>query len=193
MPMTDKHLADSHLRGGSHLDAAIDRAVREMMSVEPRADLRQRVMAELLEEPARATLWPRLAFGSAALAAAVLIALMLVNRPADPPVDQTIAGAQPPASAPDATGPATGNAPKGIAGGPAIVVGPKPQIGARGPVIGGRPVIEDRPVQAASIDTTELIVIEPMAPVERLKPIEPIVFSPIALAPIEITPLTPPR
>lgn len=189
--MTHKHLA------GSHLDAAIDRAVREMMSVEPRADLRQRVMAELVEEPARATWWPRLAFGSAALAAAVIIVLMLVNRPADRPVDRTIAQTQPPASAPDttgkATGPATGNAPKSIAGGPALVDGPKPRIVAPRPVIGGRPVIEDRPVQAASIDTTELSAIEPMAPVERLKSIEPIVLSPIALAPIEIRPLTPPR
>ena len=69
MRMTDKHLGDSHLRADSHLDAAIDRAVREMMSVEPRADLRQRVLAELVEEPTRAALWPRFAFGSAALAA----------------------------------------------------------------------------------------------------------------------------
>ena len=198
MPMTDKHLADSQLRAGSPLDAAIDRAVREIMSVEPRADLRHRVMAEIVEEPRHATLWPRLAFGSAALAAAVVIVLMLVNRPADRPVEQTAAGTRPPAAATErtgeATGPATGAAtPKVVAGGQAIVPGPKPQTGARRPVIEGRPVIQDRPIQAASIDTTELIVIEPRAPVERLKPIEPIGFTPITLAPIEIAPLRPPR
>jgi hypothetical protein len=191
MPMTDKHLADSHLRAGSHLDAAIDRAVREMMRVEPRADLRERVMAELVEEPARATWWPRLAFGSAALAAAVLIVLMLVNRPVDRPVDRTIAQTQPPPSAPartgETTGPATGTEPTIIAGGRTVVAGRKPRTVPR------TPVIEDRLVQAASIDTTELVAIEPMAPVERLKPIEPIAFVPIAIAPIEIRPLTPPR
>jgi hypothetical protein len=190
MPMTDKHLGDSHLRAGSHLDAAIDRAVREMMSVEPRADLRQRVMAELVEKPSRAALWPRFAFGSAALAAAAIVVLMLVNRPADPPVDQTSASTQPataPGSTGEATGPATGTAPKVVARGPAIVNRGKPRT------VAPRPVIEDRPVQAASIDTTEVIVIEPVGPVERLKPIEPIALSPIVLAPIEITPLRPPR
>ena len=87
MPMTDKHAATA-----SHLDAAIDRAVREMMSVEPRADLRERVLAELVGEPARAALWPRLAFGSAAVAVAAVVLLMIVNRPPDQPVDRTIAG-----------------------------------------------------------------------------------------------------
>jgi hypothetical protein len=182
--MTHKHLADSHL------DAEIDRAVREMMNVEPRADLRARVVAEILDQPARAIWWPRLALGSAALAAAALILLVFVNRPPDQPVDQTNARTQPataPGSPGEATGPATETAPKVVARGPAIVDRAKPRT------VAPRPAIEDRPVQAASIDTTELIVIEPLAPVERLKPIEPIALSPLALAPIEFTPLRPPR
>jgi hypothetical protein len=198
--MTDRHPDDSHL------DAAIDRAVREMMSVEPRADLRQRVMAELAEEPARTTLWPRLAFGSAALAVLVVLMFLFIKRPTDRAVEQTIVGSQPPASAPGstrgATGPATGTAPKTADSGPVRVDGSPVRTGAR------RAIGEDRPVQAASIDMAEPIAIEPMASVERLKPIDRIGFSsleapevsateisikPITIERIEITRLTPPR
>ncbi len=91
-------------RDDSHLDAAIDRAVRDLMSVEPRAGLRERVLAELTGEPARAAWWPRLALGSAAVAAAAVVLLMIVNRPPEQPVDRTIAGATPPAATPGNTG-----------------------------------------------------------------------------------------
>jgi hypothetical protein len=189
--MTDNH------RDDSHLDAAIDRAVRDMMRAEPRADLRQRVLAELAGEPARAAWWSRLAFGSAAVAVAVVILLMVVNRRAERPVDETIVGAVPPASVPGNTGPSaelSGAAP------PGRVDGPRARTFAR------RPVVEDRPVQAASIDTVEAIGIEPMTPVERLKPIDPIGIAtlgaplvpesgitPITIERIEITPLSPRR
>jgi len=198
--MTDKHLADSLL------DAAIDRAVREMMSVEPRADLRRRVLAELAGEPARAALWPRLAFGSAALAVVAIFVFMFVNRPTDPAVEQAIVRSQPPAVAPGNTAgarePGTGTAPKTAGRAPDRAEEPPARTVAR------RPVVENRPVQAASLDTAEPIAIEPMASVERLKPIDPIGIAnldapevpaaetsikPITIEPIEITRLTPPR
>jgi hypothetical protein len=201
--MTDRHPDDSHL------DAAIDRAVREMMSVEPRADLRQRVMAELAEEPARTTLWPRLAFGSAALAVLLVLMFLFVKRPPDRAVEQTIVRSQSPASAPGstrgATGPATGTAPKTADSGPPHATGPLAGTFTRRP---GVPVGDERQVQAASIDTDEPIGIEPMTPVERLAPIDPIGIAPleaatvstleisikpITIARIEIRPLTPPR
>ena len=46
--MTDRSLGDSEL------DAAIDRAVRDLMGAEPRADLRERVLSELAARPS----WP---------------------------------------------------------------------------------------------------------------------------------------
>jgi hypothetical protein len=208
MRMTDKQLGDSHLRADSHLDAAIDRAVREMMSVEPRADLRQRVLAELVEEPTRATLWPRLAFGSAALALLIVFMFVFARRPVDRGGEPTIVQSQPPASVPGnprgATGPAAETAPKS-AGRESRGTDRLP---TRAVARSRRPGAEDRQIQAASIDTGEAIAIEPLTPVESLTTIDPIgiakldtpqastseiALKPITIEPIEITPLTPPR
>ena len=89
--MADRPLAETQL------DEAIDRAVREMMNVEPRADLRVRVLAELGGPPARVSLWPRFAFGSMALAAAILAFFLFAKRPTDRAVEHSVAGARPPA------------------------------------------------------------------------------------------------
>jgi hypothetical protein len=185
-------------RGDSRLDAAIDRAVRDLMSVEPRAGLRERVLAELTGEPARAAWWPRLALGSAAVAVAVVVLLMIANRPAERPhVDRPIAGAVTPEAEP------------GNTGSPPEPDKPTLPMRAGAPSVrtpAQRPVVEDRLVQAASIEASEPIAIEPMAAVERLAPIDPIRIArletpagldisikPITIARIEITPLTPQR
>jgi hypothetical protein len=193
--MTDSYSDDSHL------DAAIDRAVRELMSAEPRTDLRERVLAELRGTPARAALWPRFAFGSAALAVATVAMLVLVDRPADRPVER-VAVARPPAESPR----------REPAAPPLTVPAPADRTPVRGDVPKalrtpqGRAA--DRLVQAASIDPGEAIGIEPMAPIEPLTPIEPIriarleapqvsappiTIAPISISPIDITPLTPRR
>ena len=65
----------------SRLDIAIDRAVRQMMRVDPPAGLRGRVMRRL-ESPAARTFVPQFAFAGAALAA-VLIAIVMM-RPGAP-------------------------------------------------------------------------------------------------------------
>ena len=184
-------------RDDSHLDAAIDRAVRDLMSVEPRAGLRERVLAELTGEPARAAWWPRLALGSAAVAVAAVVLLMIVNRPPEQPVDRTIAGATPRAATPGNTG-ETAKPPGATP--PVHVDAPRAQAARQ------RPVVEDRLVQAASIAANEPIAIEPMTAVEPLAPIDPIRIArletpvgldnsikPITIARIEITPLTPQR
>lgn len=200
MRMTDKRLEESLL------DAAIDRAVREMTNVEPRDDLRRRVLADLAGQPARAPLWPRLAFGSVALAVVAVFVFMFVNRPTDPAVEQAIVRSQPPAVAPGSAArarqPATGTAPMAADRTRGRGVDPKAGTVAR------RPVAEDRRVQAASIDTAEPIAIEPMTPVEQLTPVDPIGIAkleaprvstseisirPLTIERIEITPLTPPR
>jgi hypothetical protein len=186
--MTDNRRADSHL------DAAIDRAVRDLMSVEPLGGLRERVLAELTGGPARAAWWPRLALGSAAVAAAIVLVMLMVNRPAErPAADRTLAGAVTPAAEPRNTG----NPPEPDK--------PTPPVREGGPPVrtsAQRTVVEDRLVQAASIDANEPIAIEPMTAVERLAPIDPIRIArletpagadikPITIARIEITPLTP--
>jgi hypothetical protein len=191
-------------RDDSLLDAAIDRAVRDMMSAEPRADLRTRVMAELAGEPPRSAWWPRLAVASAALVVAIVALLTFVNRPTDRPVDQTIVSA-PPASVPSNQGggtrPSAGATP--AAEGEAILT-----RHPRTTAVAGRDVAEGRPIEAASIDPVDALGIEPLTTVERLRPLEPIgiarleaplVVPPaisiplITIEPIEITPLTPPR
>jgi hypothetical protein len=198
-------MANSY-RDGSHLDAAIDRAVREMMSAEPRADLRERVLSELQDAPARTTLWPRLAFGSAALAVTVVAMLVLVDRPADRPVEQVAVSTSPAAESPrlghvDPPAPArTASAPldrgRIRSDGPESAPTPRGRAGT------------DRPIQAASIGAAESVAIAPMIPLARLDPIEPIALSrldashipapivdikPIAIEHIEIAPLTPQR
>ncbi len=84
-----------------HLDDAIDRAVREMMSGEPASDLRQRVLDTITRPRRRAIAWSALAYGSAALAAIVLLVVSLVTRRPDVPETRvagttTVAPARPP-------------------------------------------------------------------------------------------------
>lgn len=60
-------------------DRAIDRAVREIMSAEPGAGFRHRVMRRLSEPEPRP--WPRMRHGLSAAAIAVLLALAIWTRP----------------------------------------------------------------------------------------------------------------
>jgi hypothetical protein len=197
-------MANSY-RDDSHLDAAIDRAVREMMSAEPRADLRERVLSELQDTPARTPHWPRLAFGSAALAVAVVATVVLVDRLPDRPVERVAISTSPATESPR-QGPVN-PAPARRASAP-VDRGRTRSDGPDGaPTPHGRTAIT-RPIQAASIDAAESIAIAPMMPLARLAPVEPIALSrldashipvpiidikPIAIEPIEIAPLTPLR
>jgi hypothetical protein len=67
------------------LDAAIDRAVRSIMSAEPRAGLRQRVLSQIHEAPRRTFPVLRLAIAGGTIAAVALaVALRVANRPIVP-------------------------------------------------------------------------------------------------------------
>jgi hypothetical protein len=70
---------------GSRLDAAIDRAVRQILSTDPPEGLRRRVLARLDAPPAPAAWWPRL--GLAAAGVAALILAMVYVQPADSPIE----------------------------------------------------------------------------------------------------------
>jgi hypothetical protein len=192
--------------GGSRLDAAIDRAVREMMSVEPRGDFRERVLSKIAGTPARTLLWPRFAIGAAAAAVAIALMFQVGQRPSDRPVEQTPVATAPPTPPPRTTERPT-PVPRRLS----------PQIGTPGPVHTGVsaatpgprvPLGDSRPIQAASIDAAKPPDAAPAAILARLKPINPIVVStldaprvsataidikPITIELIEIVPLTPLR
>jgi hypothetical protein len=187
-------------------DAAIDRAVREMMSAEPRADFGRRVRARL-ERPALrhssgqgrvVFTMPRIAAVAALSAAVALFVLTRDNRPAVP-TPRVAVHTEPttPAVSPTAVAPQ-----------------PTPQSQPQGAVRTQAPQaarvtvdrVPDRPVQAASIDLAEAP--EPATDVEPLKAIAPITvstmtqepisnpeihISPLDLSPIEIAPLIRPR
>ena len=205
--MTDKQLSDRRL------DEAIDRAVREMMNVEPRADLRARVLAELDRPPARISLRPRLAFAAVTLAVAVAVLTTILQRPSDHRDAPQVAGSLPapipsPQPAPGPTRPPIGgitSAPRAGTGsstsspGSSRLESPQSRRGTR---------LQDRPIQAASIDTLVAPEIEPAGSVERLRPIDPIgiaslnpigistpdiVITPITVEQVDITPLPPRR
>lgn len=82
------------------IDDAIDRAVRDIMSVEPQAGLRGRVLERIERPGARLFALPRLA-GAGALAAIALISFLLV-RPVPPPEQPELATNTVPAPVPDA-------------------------------------------------------------------------------------------
>jgi hypothetical protein len=81
------------------IDDAIDRAVREIMSVEPRAGLRGRVLAELESRSDGRWSFPRLAGAAAVLAVGILM-LFIWSRPSPHPVGPaTMAGKESPEAA----------------------------------------------------------------------------------------------
>lgn len=178
------------------LDDAIDRAVRELMSVDPPAGLRARVLARL-ERPRR--VWvtvPRLA-AAAALAAAVLIAFVLFREGTTPPKDVQVAvqSAEPVRPTPDR--PIAKDAP--VAPPPAGV--PSPGV-VRTPPLTPQPSFAGRAVVAASVRAVFVTDVEPLEalPPIALEPIAPapirsaaIVVDPLpAIAPLEVPSLPPP-
>jgi hypothetical protein len=75
------HMTDIPRRLGpleSRLDRAIDRAVRDMMDVNPRPGFRRRVLANLAREPLRSSMFFRVALVGAALAVLVLAVMVIV-------------------------------------------------------------------------------------------------------------------
>jgi hypothetical protein len=79
----------------SRLDRAIDRAVRDMMQVDPRPGFRGRVLAHLDGEPVRSTMFWRLGFAGAALAVIAFAVTLTTWRRETPPA-VTVAQQQPP-------------------------------------------------------------------------------------------------
>ena len=72
--------ADRH---GTRMDRAIDRAVREMVQVDPALGLRRRVLSRL-EVPRHVSRVPRYAWGTALLALAAVVLMLVRDRPTEP-------------------------------------------------------------------------------------------------------------
>ena len=62
----------------SRLDRAIDRAVRDMVQVDPRPGFRSRVLAHLDREPARSPMFMRFALAAGALAVLLLAVMVMM-------------------------------------------------------------------------------------------------------------------
>lgn len=171
------------------LDMAIDRAVREMLDVEPPAGLRGRVL-DRIESPRRGFGWMWIA---APLAAAMLILAVLAPwRQVAPPVvtpgPPSVARAEQPVTLPPTIAPA---APPKTAESPKTIPVPRPDaMGERLVVAGALP--------AADADS----VIEPLGSIAPITvaavrpaslPQTEIAISPLApIAELQIAPLSPP-
>ena len=170
-------------------DAAIDRAVREMMSAEPRADFGRRVRARL-ERPGRRVMFtiPRMAAVAAVSAALALFVLTRDNRPAPPPPRVAVQTA--PDTRPGPTIPKRVDVSPEV---PRTIVTAAPERAVPLP---------DRQVQAASLEVSEMADVEPLTPIAPIalsamtqQPISKpeIRITPIDVSPIEIAPLITPR
>jgi hypothetical protein len=172
-----------------HLDDAIDRAVREMMSAEPRPGMRHRVLARIGTRPSRLLTLPRLA--TAAGFFIVALGLFFANRPTEqPPVTVAVQKPTPPTpTIPAMPAPVT----------PSVIFD-----APRAPVQDERPLAGR--VQAASLESEDPG--EPFVQIEAIQVIEPITLSrveqkqiltsevtvkPITIEPIEIAPISTPR
>jgi hypothetical protein len=204
--MVDKQLSDRQL------DDAIDRAVRDLMSAEPRPDLRARVLAELEGTPARPAFWPRLAFGGAVVALAAILVALLLPRPAERTDDARIASMRPPSTAAQTAPTPTPPAPeRGPASASSVNRTDRPAPAPDVFVPRRQRADDDRVIRAASIDTVDepgaasegaSPAVERLAPLDliRIRNLEPldmstpdIVMKPITVGAIDIAPLTPQR
>jgi hypothetical protein len=178
------------MRSEPDLDEAIDRAVRDIMSAEPRPGLRGRVL-ERLEHPR--TAWftvPRFA-AAAAVLASVVLAVFLLTRPA--PVEPTsVAETQPVLPAPPVV------APRQDPGSVPPPPDPKRTVKARVPpafpapgTVAAANVPETMAFAADVPDLPRIVVVDGI-PAPAIV-FDKITIQPIAMPPIVIDPIRPPR
>jgi hypothetical protein len=182
----------------THLDAAIDRAVRQMMAIDPPAGFRQRVVARLDRPVAAVAWWPRLALAGGALAAVVLAVVLL--RPAPAPVPTAIDGQAPsgpsqvastPAPAAEATPPAVAPTQRRGVDRPRVeTLPPPPRMDTVfGPARDGRVAAADATATAppSALPAPEAADLPALPPIE----IPTIDVPPIEIKPLMLMPLTP--
>jgi hypothetical protein len=181
--MTDKH------RTERDVDAAIDRAVHEIMSAEPRPGFRRRVLDRLGDAPPARWTWARISVGIAAATASLVAAIWLAApERSTAPTAPAVARHQPAEVAPPPPSPT-----RKTEGEPPVV---KKPIAPAGPLrtVPRRAVPQPPPgrVEAASlplpqpnaVSTIELIQLPPLQPIPevdvRRRIIERITTSPLS-------------
>jgi hypothetical protein len=186
---------------GDAADAAIDRAVREIMSSDAPPGFRQRVLARLDDRPRGAWAWGRVGLVASAAALVMLLAMWprterTPNLPVTPPPPAAAPQrAAVPVSPPTATTPTT-------------TPGPPPERRTdRAIARRSAPASAERRVTAAAIDAAEEAVERGAATTARpsvdatgapplqIRPLEipEIVVKPVTIGPIVVVPLPPPR
>ena len=183
------------------IDDAIDRAVRDIMSVEPRAGLRSRVL-DRLERPAAG--WFALArlAGAAALLVIVAIAFLMIPPAPRPVAPPTIASSAPAPAPPSVPPPAVAPPYAGVPADSAPTRRVRPPQPPRAPVQPSRPLFPAQGVVAAASvagdSTAALETIEPVAPLPVAAGASPIAIQAIQIEPLTIerivvAPIPPPR
>jgi hypothetical protein len=181
----------------ARLDKAIDRAVREMLDVEPPAGLRGRVL-DRIKQPRRGIGWMWIAAPVAAAAVIILAVLAPWRQPAPrvvAPSSPSIATVDLPPTVPPVTAPASQDSPKTVT----IPTGHATPPG-RQPASGRAP---ERIVVAAVLPAADASAIDPLSPIAPITvaPARPadiapkeIAISPLApIAELQIAPLSPPE
>jgi hypothetical protein len=172
------------------LDTAIDRAVRELMDVDPRPGMSHRVRARLETSPRPILTVRRLVTASALVLALLILAFATGRR--ERPADSIAVSKPPPTPTESLTNPQD------------MPLRQKPTDAVRSRVTSAER--EDLRVQAVSLETLDVstvpIQIEPMTPIAQIgiprlehKPLDSdvVTIKPLLIEEIEIAPLTSPR
>jgi hypothetical protein len=185
---------DDRRQKTQRLDIAIDRAVREMLDVEPPAGLRGRVIARI-ESPRRGMAWTWVVAPAAAAAVIVLTVLapwQHAARPVAAGAPALIARVAPPPAVPPVTSPNTAASPKTPSNDRLSSSGPRATPGAEARIV----IAAALPATDANPGIDSLAPIEPITvPTVRPASITPAEISISPLAPIvalQIAPLSPP-
>ncbi len=179
------------LGGGGKFDAAIDRAVREVLDVEPRADLRERVLrrieagggssALVASAFRRKILWSVVPLAAAAV---LIVALLPSKAPVSPPDTARVTGIETPGTPANPSSASVSTPRAARASAPSRAV--RSRRAARTPHAAERVVI------AATVDPATGAMSH-IAPLETITPIEvaPMAQHVIAPAEIAVRPLDP--
>jgi hypothetical protein len=174
-------------RHDTRMDRAIDRAVRDMVQVDPALGLRRRVLSRL-ELPQHRTRVPRYAWGTAIVALAAVMLMLVRDRPIEPlttsPTSTEISAVPAPRSDGTTDVPPVTSAPpvprRGTSSGVTREAIPMPRVanvfGTPSPGVSAADAGNTQSVRSASDDASQ----------DSAVAVPPLVILPLAPAPIEM-------
>jgi|SRR5262245_44630853 len=180
---------------GARFDEAIDRAVREMLDVEPPADLRARVMTQLTASDSRLPVsgFRLPALGWALAAAAVILLAVVLTRRSEPLPQAPVVAADRHLPAETVTSVRTPEAaPRSVSAPIAVSVGRPPRTAVdRGLVVAAAVADDNATTVIAPLKTIAPISVAPITQ-NAIAPAEVAVRPLNTITEIQIAPLTPP-